>query len=185
MWMYVLTPHLYIIRALTFVQICCTYVWYSSLSPGFTQLYKCKLLQYLCCSILHTVPMAALRVEVEELTSPLITGNMPAGLLWPSHLPKWKNCLVFLEVIEELKLFNHFALHIHMFLKHSIFTCFQTVWSLSRGKWWYYKRVICSIFNLKCKYKNVEKNPSHGGNEQDIFQMLSWFCDFEYTFTAK
>lgn len=46
-----------------------------------TQLYKCKLLQYLCCSILHTVPMAALRVEVEELTSPLITGNMPAGLL--------------------------------------------------------------------------------------------------------
>lgn len=30
-----------------------------------------------------------------------------------------------------------------------------------------------------------KKKNSHGGNEQDIFQMLSWFCDFEYTFTAK
>lgn len=81
-----------------------TEVWYyCSLSAGLTQLYKDKLLQYVCCSINCTVPMAALRDEVEECTAQLMSGNLPAGLGWPSELPKWKQSWVFLEVIEELE----------------------------------------------------------------------------------
>lgn len=47
--------------------------------------------------------MAALREEVEESTSRLMSGNLPAGLRRPSELPEWKQSCVFLEVIEELK----------------------------------------------------------------------------------
>lgn len=47
--------------------------------------------------------MAALRDDVEACMSQLMSGSLPAGLGWPSELPKWKQSLVFLEVIEELE----------------------------------------------------------------------------------
>lgn len=107
-WTFVLTTNLYMSRC-SVCELCkdfnmlTTEVWYYySSSAGFTQLYKCKLLQYVCCSINCLVPMAALREEVEACTSQLMSGNLPAGLGWPSELPEWKQSLVFLEVIEEL-----------------------------------------------------------------------------------
>lgn len=59
-------------------------VWhYHFSSAGFTLLYKSKLLRDVCCSINCSVPMAAWRERLFQLTS----GNLPAGLGWPSELP--------------------------------------------------------------------------------------------------
>lgn len=89
-----------------------------------------------------------------------------------------KNYLVFLEVIEELKLFNHFALQIHVFLKHSMF-CFQTIWSLSRGKWWYYKLDLYTQYSIKNVDSRMLKTKKQSrwewtGHFSDAF-MVSWF----------